>query len=444
MTMFLIILGFAGVLLVLIAAHELGHMLASKRAGVPVEEFGIGFPPRLISIKRGETRYSLNLIPLGAFVKTAGENDPSMPGSLAEKGPWTRMGVYAAGPVVNIFLAFVLLSAFFMLPSQIVRGDGAMVHTVSDGSPAETAGIQVGDIILRIDDHQIREWQDVQTAVNADDGGEKALLIEREGSEIEMTMTPEYNADYGRYTIGVLLAWGVITGVEEGSAAETAGIQTGDTVLAVDNQPVYSDASLLEAIETANETATVAFLRTTDGETSLKTADLDIGTASTIEATGLEKLWVSNTTIETSRLPVGRAIWTGGSYIVNLPSLISESAPLIREDPSKIAVGIVGAGQLTVEAVRTTGFSNLLLLGGMISLGLALFNFIPIPPLDGGGMLIAFIEGVRRGKRLSPRTIRYAYIVGTAFMISVFVGIMYSDIARLVRSIMTGESGFGL
>ena len=88
---------------------------------------------------------------------------------------------------------------------------------------------------------------------------------------------------------------------------------------------------------------------------------------------------------------------------------------------------------MTVEAVEAMGFSRLILLAGMISVGLALFNFFPIPPLDGGGILIGVIEGVRGGKRLSPRTIRFAYMAGTALIIAVFVGIMYSDIARLIR-----------
>ncbi|NQT48813.1 MAG: site-2 protease family protein, partial [Chloroflexi bacterium] len=118
------IIGFVVALFVLIACHELGHMFVSKKAGVPIEEFGIGLPPRLVGIKRGETIYSINAIPLGAFVRTPGESDPSVSNSLASKGPWTRVAVYAAGPLVNILLAFVLLSIFFMFPTEFVTGDG--------------------------------------------------------------------------------------------------------------------------------------------------------------------------------------------------------------------------------------------------------------------------------------------------------------------------------
>jgi regulator of sigma E protease len=102
------------------------------------------------------------------------------------------------------------------------------------------------------------------------------------------------------------------------------------------------------------------------------------------------------------------------------------------EDSGKAVVGPVGAGQLTVEIVESFGLSNILFLAGLISIGLAIFNFIPIPPLDGGGILVASIEGIRRGRRLSPKTVRLVYTIGTAIIITIFVVIMYNDIARLI------------
>jgi len=122
-----------------------------------------------------------------------------------------------------------------------------------------------------------------------------------------------------------------------------------------------------------------------------------------------------------------------------MPSLIAASIPVIKEDPSKAVVGPVGAGQLTVEAVRAFGIGHVLLVGGVISLGLALFNFFPIPPLDGGGMLVAFIEGIRRGKRLPQKMVRLAYAIGTTLLIMLMVLVIYWDIARLI----SGE-GFSL
>ena len=444
MSLALILISFILVLFVLVTSHEMGHFMAAKRIGVAVEEFGVGFPPRLLAIKRGETIYSLNLIPLGAFVKTAGESDPTVPNSLASKGPWARMGVYAAGPLMNILLAFLILSLFFMLPKNVIRGEGAMVHSVAEGSAAEQAGMRPGDIILKINGLDINEWQDVQKGINADGGAKKTLLLQRDGAPLEVEVVPKFNDDYDRYTIGILLSWGIVTDVESGSLADAADIRPGDTILKIHGKLVYSDESMREALSSAKPGKEITFvLLRDDGSGDVVTTSLKMSSQDGPDTIGLATQWVDSHR-DRERTPFWQSLYRGGDYLVHIPSLIKQSIPIIREDPSKLAVGVVGAGQLTVEAVKSSGFTNVLLLGGMISAGLALFNFIPIPPLDGGGMLIALIEGIRRGKRLSARTVRFAYVVGTALMITAFVAIMYNDIARVVRSVVTGESGFGL
>jgi RIP metalloprotease RseP len=211
----------------------------------------------------------------------------------------------------------------------------------------------------------------------------------------------------------------------------------GDTILSINKQPIYSAQSMSDAISSAEpgEKIEVVLLR---GEEILSKS-LELSSQNGEQAIGLGTQWVSNTHIEKQRLPFWQAIHRGGDFVVHLPELIVESLDIIKEDPSKAVVGPVGAGQLTVEAVTSFGLSNVLFLGGLISMGFALFNFIPVPPLDGGGMLIGLIEGVRRGKRLSPRTVRLAYAIGTALIITLFVLVFYSDILRLIR----GE-GFGL
>ena len=153
----------------------------------------------------------------------------------------------------------------------------------------------------------------------------------------------------------------------------------------------------------------------------------------------VEMRWVDETHIEQERLPVWRAVYAGANFIVRMPVLIIEAIPLIKESPDMALVGPIGAGQLTVEIVRSSGFSSILFMAGIISLGIAIFNLLPIPPLDGGGMLVAFIEGLRRGKRLSPRAVRLAYTIGTTFLIALVVLITFSDILRLIRG-----GGFGL
>ena len=125
---------------VIIIVHELGHFITAKAIGVKVEEFGIGFPPRLLGIKRGETLYSLNAIPFGGFNKLSGEEDPTVPRSLASKGIGSRLLVISAGSLMNFLLAFLLFSIVFMIPHDVIVGQ-VVVEEVAPSSPAATAGI---------------------------------------------------------------------------------------------------------------------------------------------------------------------------------------------------------------------------------------------------------------------------------------------------------------
>jgi len=401
---------------------------------VKVEEFGIGLPPRLFGIKRGETIYSVNAIPLGAFVKAAGENDPTVPRSLAGKGPWTRLGIYAAGPLVNILLAFVLLSAFLALPISTVAGNGLMVNSVVENSPAEEAGIKPGDIILEIDGQPVRRRGDVQDIVNsAEEGEEITLLLLKNGQAEDITLKPELDPESQQRKIGVWLWWNIVSKVGEDSPAYEAGIRDGDTILNINGQVVYNDESISSALSSVGEGEEINLVLLRNGETvSISLTNDGYETLPTVELQ-----WVDGTHIEQERLPVWRVVYLGARYIVYTPVLIIEAIPLIIQSPDMALVGPIGAGQLTVEVVRSSGFSNILFMASIMSLGIGIFNLLPIPPLDGGGMLVAFIEGCRRGKRLSPRTVRLAYTIGTTFLIALVILVTFIDIWRLPR-------GFGL
>ena len=428
MNIAIVIILFILTLFVVISLHELGHFIAARRAGVKVEEFGLGFPPRVFGIKRGETVYSVNAIPAGAFVKSAGENDPTVPGSLASKGSWSRLAVYAAGPVANIFLAFILLSAFFTLPTSVVVGNGVMVHSIVEGSAAEVAGIEPGDIILEVNRQPVYKWGDIQNMFNSSKEGEEInLLLQRDGSQSETSLKPEFDPALERRAIGVLLCWNIVNQVGEGSPADEAGIMPGDTILSINEQAIYNEKSMSAALASIAEGEGICLALLRGQEEIIKEFD------SARYVTGIKLGWVDGVRIEQKRLPVWKAAYLGGWYITHMPALIVASIPLIKEDPGKALVGPIGAGQLTVEAVKSFGFSNMLFMAGIISLGIGLFNFFPIPPLDGGGMLVALIEGVRRGKRLSPRAMRLAYTMGITFLITLMVLVTFNDILRLIK-----------
>lgn len=170
------LVAFVAVFGLLIFVHEMGHFITAKRAGVLVEEFGFGFPPRLFAIRRGETEYSINLIPLGGFVKMSGEENPEAPRSLAGRGIWTRLLILSAGGLMNAFLAFVLFMVTFVVPQPIVTGQ-VQIAAVAPGSPAAQAGVQPGNIILRINDRSVMTASDISYNIQLNLGKETQIYL---------------------------------------------------------------------------------------------------------------------------------------------------------------------------------------------------------------------------------------------------------------------------
>lgn len=350
-TITITIVSFIGILILLVFAHEFGHFITAKLARVKVEEFGIGFPPRIISFKRGETTYSLNAIPLGGFTKMLGEEDPTLPGSLASKSIPIRFLVLSAGSLMNILLPILLLSISFMIPHDMVL-EKVQVKEVASGSPAQIAGIEPGDTILAINDHTIRNRGDVGYFIQLNLGSEINIRLQRgELGQQEVSLKPRWNPPKGQGATGI-------------------------AIIGVDSTIIRESYPIWEAVP-----------------------------SSIIHCWQILVLFRNEV--------VG---W-----------FISETPPQLT--------GPIGIAELTGEMAKA-GLSPLLEFAALISINLAIINLLPFPGLDGGRLIFVTLEWVRRGKRISPKREGLVHLIGFVLLLLLIMVISYYDIANIIQ----GES----
>jgi regulator of sigma E protease len=200
---FLAILPILSLMMVL---HELGHFVTAKRAGIVVQEFGFGLPPRIFGIERGGVIYSLNWIPFGAFVKMLGEEDPTEPGSFARKSKTTRAIVLAAGSGMNFLLAVAAFSIAYMTgwPSP-VENEVQIVRVVA-GSPAEQAGFQEGDRVVTMAGREVARVEEFRTITEEHLGTALPVVVSRGDQQVQITVTPRANPPEGQGAMGVAIS----------------------------------------------------------------------------------------------------------------------------------------------------------------------------------------------------------------------------------------------
>ena len=203
--MFVSILIGLAVISVIILAHELGHFFAAKSTGVRVEEFGLGFPPRIFGIRWGETLYSLNAIPFGGFNKMTGEEDPSDPRSLAGRSVGARLLVISGGILVNLMLPFLLFSIAFMVPHDEVT-EPVMVKDIAPGSPAAGAGIEPGDTILSINGEPLENIVQLLRTIQRHLGQEVTIVVRHIDSTTEsVELIPRWKPPENEGAIGIMI-----------------------------------------------------------------------------------------------------------------------------------------------------------------------------------------------------------------------------------------------
>lgn len=190
---------------VLVTVHELGHFITAKMTGMRVDEFSIGFGPKIYQQKDGDTLYSLRIIPLGGYNKIAGmdPDEPADEGSFKSKSIPARMLVILAGSIMNFILPVILFSGIFMVQGIEKPVEAPILGTVMENKAADNAGLKAGDKILSINGSPIKSWNEIVATLSNNGSKEVVLTAERNGVVSTYTMVPEFNKELGRPLIGI-------------------------------------------------------------------------------------------------------------------------------------------------------------------------------------------------------------------------------------------------
>jgi len=425
------IVKFIFVLGVLVFVHELGHFLAAKRVRIRVLKFQLGFNPTIISVRRGDTEYGIGALPLGGYVKMAGESpeegSTGRSDEFLSKTKWERFQVLIMGPVMNLLLAFVLLAV--VLYQGVEKGayedQPPVVGRVAAGSPASKADIRPGDRIVAVAGRDVRTWEDALLAIGQRANREIEIKLLRSGLETTRRVTPavegQSRVEFGQ--IGVLPnGHPHVRSVQSGSAAEQAGLLIGDTVLGLDGEPVTFSYQLKEAIaKRPEQPITLDILRGGErmrvGATPAKNGN-----------EGLLGIGIGDDTVRI-KPGFGEAIQLSVKKNVEYSHLILQTliGLATRETSPKQLMGPVAIAQLAGEA---PDFIATLTLMASLSLNLGLLNLLPIPVLDGGHIFIMALEGLAR-RDFSIRVKEKMLLAGFVVILTLMVTVIYNDLTRI-------------
>jgi regulator of sigma E protease len=425
------------VLGLMIFVHELGHFLAAKFFGVRVLVFSLGFGKRLLHLTRGDTDYRISALPFGGYVKMAGD-DPSAdrqgdPGEFLAKPRWQRFVVVVMGPIMNILLALLLLTCLYKFHYQkpAYEEQPARVGDVEADSPASQSGLIPGDFVVRLDSLQNPKWEDVEIKIVTTVGEAMPLEVERDGKILNMTLTPRAEGPSRVGYAGLYpYAPGVVDKVEPELPASHAGLIAGDQIVGIDGHKILYWPRVFYLLQSGKgKPVQLSILR---GGQEFRVTLTPVLT----DVMG-EKRWRIGVSFHNDmvvrRLPWGAAI--GASLEDNLRNCLAwfdvMGKILTRRLSTRSLAGPIGIAQLSGEAYRA-GLAELVMLVCFISLNLGLFNLLPIPVLDGGVILLLFIEGLIRHD-LSVQVKERFVQVGFLFLLLLVVFLMCNDIVKTLR-----------
>jgi len=440
---------------VMVVVHEFGHFAVAKLCGVRVESFSVGFGPRLFGVKYGDTDYKICLLPLGGYVKMTGETPDQIstndepadgapvlggaddPGSFLSHPRWQRMLIGAAGPISNFILAFVLMFWYYGWINEVPKHEvtTTTVEWVVPDSAAAKAGIQPGDVITHFDTVNNPDWDQVNQRGALNQGQTVPVTVDRAGQSISTSMlvpAAVKGHDFSIQDAGTLPQYvpGPI-GVRQvlpGSAAEQAGLQNGDSIVAVDGHAFHTIEPLLSYMETSQgKPITLTVIR------NGATLPPIIAHPAKMDSEGY-KLGFAPVPVPFTNDPLSAQAATtkSGKFCLDSSTLIIEF--LGRIFTHKVSVsqlhGPVGIARMAGDAAEMSGWGPKLGLASAISLNLGIVNLLPFPILDGGLILLLMIESVIRrdiGMNIKERIYQAAFVVIIAF----FAFVIFNDVTQL-------------
>jgi regulator of sigma E protease len=419
---FLLVLG------ILIFVHELGHFLMARRIGVRVLTFSLGFGPKLLSFRRGDTEYCVSAIPLGGYVKMAGENPKDgrtgAPDEFLSKSKWQRFQVLVMGPVMNLALALIVMAFVLYYNGANVpafASEPVIVGSVDPDSPAAKARIQSGDRIIEIGDVPVADWEDFRLKTVTKANRPITLTVNRNGQRIQQEIVPVGRGKYEEGVTGIKpILRPQIVSVQPGEAAQEAGLRAGDTILAINGQKPIID------VIGASEGKPLTFQVSRDGQprefvvTPRRNNDLvRIGA----QIYPLEVHVVRPSLAGAFKLSAERN-WKDTKTIMRTLGGLFTGDTLINQ-----LMGPVGMAGLSGEAAQA-GWIQLFSLVTILSLNLGLLNLMPIPVLDGGHIMILAVEGLSR-RDFSLKAKRQMLRAGFVLLLMLTMTVIYNDLTRL-------------
>ena len=412
---------------VLVFVHELGHFLVAKWAGMRVERFSLGFPPKMIGFTRGETEYCISWVPLGGYVKIAGmadvgtEETTGAHWEFSSKSVGIRMAVIAAGPAMNFLFAFAALIFLFSVYG-IDSFDSTRVNPQENSLAAEV-GLVRGDRVRTVGGTPVGNAYELASALDEISSRGARLEVERDGIPLDFDLPPAGDEGYGVQLMRPTTVGQVVPDMP----ADSLGLQAGDIILAVGQAPVVSWADMSEEIRRyPGETIPLVWERDGQRMEQLITPATHAEGDALVGRIGISPQASRHT------VGLGRAVVLGGLGVYNSSWLILDFlGELFQGDRSTDELG--GPLRIAQLAGQTAeqGLHSFISFLAMLSVNLAIINLLPIPVLDGGHLTFLTLEGIMR-RPLSLRQREVFQQIGLAMMLLIMVLVTFNDLNQMV------------